>query len=289
MLRLITVASGQTDTAGAWLWQAMTSRLSLICMAIIIVSVIALLLCLRGMVRIGIAAYRSRAVRTGQSGTTTMEFLLVLPVAMFFVGLIAQTTFLMTGNIMVHYAAFCATRAAIVQVSDDPVFQAETRQNEIGGTDADQKYRATRLAAVIALMPVSGPSTDKGGLGKNVADGIAQFYQAYGKDAPHWTKELIAQRLNYADANTQIQFYESTPDGDRAIMRPITGGHTYGPKDTITVEVSHRFYLSIPWVSYVFRDSNASQPYTTIQAHYSLPNEGIGVLLPPRPDIDRVE
>ena len=63
---------------------------------------------------------RSQRRPSGPSqGTATIEFALVMPIMLFLILLLAQTTFVMAGNLFVHYAAFAATRSAIVYIPAD--------------------------------------------------------------------------------------------------------------------------------------------------------------------------
>lgn len=295
-LSMLTANLAQFQPGGNWFWQAMTSRLSILCGLVLLLSIPAALICLRAMYRMGRAAASNRtrkSVLRGEEGTAMIEFMLVLPFAMFFIFMVAQTTFLMTGNIMVHYAAFSACRSAIVQVPAQPVFHSDEPQNYIILSRDGRKFEAVRRAAVFALYPVSGPLDNNAQIGEDVSSAIGQVYGNFGQDVPEWVNNVIGQRVNYADANTDLQFFEALPDGNNVELNRLTGAHKYGPKETIAVQVTHRFYLSVPWVGFVYMDgmldsSQGEGPYTEVTAHYALPNEGIDVLLPPKPPIDRI-
>ena len=61
----------------------------------------------------------------------------------------------MVGNVFVHYAAFSATRAAIVQIPQD-AGPLEPR-NTVTVQEDSRKLYAIGAAAAYALVPVSGP------------------------------------------------------------------------------------------------------------------------------------
>ena len=48
-----------------------------------------------------------------EGGTATLEFCMVIPIVLFLILLLVQSTLLMVGNQFVHYAAFAATRSAV--------------------------------------------------------------------------------------------------------------------------------------------------------------------------------
>ena len=97
---------------------------------------------------------RGLRVRFNNNGTATMEFVLVFPILLFFSLLLAQTTLLAGANAFIHYAAFAATRSAIVQIPTG--YAPDESPNVIINADGHTKHDIIRRAAVFALVPVSG-------------------------------------------------------------------------------------------------------------------------------------
>jgi hypothetical protein len=234
---------------------------------------------------------------------------------------LAQSTLALAGNIFVHYAAFVATRAAIVQAGQDTGYG----RNQISNEPGDPKLEAVRKAAVYALVPVSG-RVESGTAPRPAYDNdMANVYRQYGREVPNWLKPHVATSarfrsydissieagLYYADRNTAVYFMEiETLDQDDVEFRRIEGVHTLGPKDPVTVQVEHRLHLSVPYVRWIFSDTRVTQTpyetrwggqvsswerdrdaddrkYRTITAQSTLHNEGIDDRLPPTPSIPR--
>lgn len=240
----------------------------------------------------------SPARRIGdESGTVMIEFALVLPFAMFFILMIAQLMLLMTARLFVHYAAFNAARAAVVQISEDYTYQGMggEQQNLIVMSMNSPKYRAIQEAAALSLWPVSGPGHgDIGSLG-SLGDAIGHlesFYQVNGREPPAFVRNILPGRLSYALRNTEVVIHRPRGVGPSVVFDRAAMIDSFGPREAITVEVRHRFFLSMPWVGAFFADGVADVPgggsYTMLQGHATLTNEGIITALPPRPALDRV-
>ncbi len=226
-------------------------------------------------------------------GTATVEFALVTPIVLFMSLVLLQVMLLMTGHIFVNYAAFAAVRAAITTIPY--VTDGEPGNVYVGGSTLG-KHEAIRRAAVFAVMPVSGRLDTTGTISPDAfVSGLEEYYAAAGQSKPRWIDTLAADRLRYADANTQVEVCELTAHDDGTItISPIGTGaeHTFAPHDPITVRVSHRFSLTVPYVRRIFADDEHSGGsgyglYTVMSAQYTLTNEGIDKLLPPTPDLIR--
>lgn len=307
-----------------WLMQALTSDLSKLCIAILVVALVVLLLCLKAMLRFGKEAkvqHRQNLLHDN-AGVATIEFCLVLPIALFMILLLAQTTLAMAGNMYVHYSASAATRAAIVQIPQD--YGGASARNMISNSPGDEKYEAIRRAAVFALVPVSGRGESNTQEGKNYISGLKNLYTQYGRNEPNWLKPTqgygdwkgypissIEAALYYADENTDIYVMETIIiDEDDVEFERITGIHEFGPKDPITVQVEHKMHLGVPYVRWIFSDTEVNQgtyttkydaeaksydydsgaddrKYRTITAQYTMTNEGIDDQLPEPPPIPR--
>ena len=244
-----------------------------------------------GLVVLHRGASRARPLRD-EDGTATIEFALVFPILLFLILVLAQTTFLMGGNIFVHYSAFAATRSAIVQI---PTEYFDDKANTYTAADGRTKHDLIWRSAVFAVMPVAGESasstTDVAA--DQFVQGLRRYYEAYGKNEPAWIDALAAGRARYAAENTRITVMTPEVQPDHSVTyREIPDGSSYAFKarDPITVAVTHRFALGVPYVSRLYADGQ--QPggkgrYTTMSARYTLTNEGVRDELPPKPNVPR--
>lgn len=277
-----------TDTH--FVYAALTTPLSVTCSLLLLLLTPAALLGLRALVVVG-KVDRRRDLLHDADGTATIEFALVLPILLFVILTLAQTTMLMGGNLFVHYAAAAAARSAIVQIPYD--YTAEPA-NTYYGSAGTPKYDAIRRTAAIALMPVaSGPTggasatTDSGAF----VDGLNQFYASYGVEPPAWVANLAARRFEYAMATTEISLFRPIVQsaGSSVYFEPLEGA-VVEPKDPIRVRVEHELNLGVPYANRLFDDGE--QPdgvgrYRIIVATATLTNEGILDKMPPLPSIPR--
>ena len=276
---------------------------------------------LLALARLG-ASPRARGPLRDESGTASLEFCIILPILLFMTLTLAQSTLVLAGNIFVHHAAFVATRAAIVQAGQDTGYG----RNQVSNESGDPKLEAVRKAAVFALVPVSGRVESGSAPGPAYANGMADVYRQYNREVPNWLKPHVASSarfrsynisgieagLYYADLNTLVYFMETEVlNQDDVEFRRIEGVHTLGPKDPVTVQVEHRLHLGVPYVRWIFSDTQVTQTpyetrwggqvstwerdkeaedrkYRTITAQTTLHNEGIDDRLPPTPSIPRI-
>ena len=239
---------------------------------------------------------RIRHIFRDRRGTATVEFVLVLPVALFLSLALLQLMLLMGGFIFVHYAAFAATRSAIVYVPTDFGADGEPA-NEYVESAQSPKHQAIHRAASAAMVPVSGRASSGVAGADTFAAALGNYYQAAGVATPKWVSTLAPDRFRYAFQHTTVavSYAEADPVTGEIDFIEVgsNGSHTFGPKDPIAVRVQHRFHLSVPYVRWLFADggmSSSSSPdagYATLAASYTLTNEGIAANLPPTPGIDR--
>ena len=244
-------------------------------------------------VRARVSRVAGRAVRAlmADTGTATIEFCMVVPIILFLVLILVQTTLLMVGNHFVHYAAFAATRSAIVYIPSENVYEPA---NVIQPHVDSPKYQAIRAAACLALVPVSGKLEQNSEvLPDGYVEGLHAYFASYGQDSPKWVDTLAAERLNYAVANTTVEIMETEVIGDDDVNFYAIGSnedYPFGPRDAITVRVTHRLNLSVPYVRAIFDDGDhpdGNGKYTIVSAHYTLTNEGVITALPEQPELPR--
>lgn len=293
-----------TGGGADWFWTAMAGSDMLLLVVVGGLSLVGLIICVRVLWKLGKSRQpaggspaKAVALLADHEGTAMLEFALVFPVALFMILLLAQTTLAMGGNLFVHYAAFAATRTAIVQVPADYTLDGEPR-NAVFAGQGNRKFDTIRQAAVFAVVPVAGRLNESTLASSAYVQAVAQFYQAYNQPVPAWvTNGLLEERLNYADANTRIILYRATGKsaGNNEYgmdFQPIDGTHTFGPRDPVTVRVEHDLNLSIPYVRAFFasgrhQDASGEGMFRTITAQYTLTNEGIDPNLPPTPPLPR--
>ena len=289
------------QAGGDWRWQALTSSFGLVCLGLGVASIVGLMFCARILWRTGRPGrnVRRALLLTDRDGTAMIEFVLVFPILLFFILLLTQATMAMGGNLFVHYAAYAAARTAIVQIPADDSATGEGPDIYIQGS-GNVKCDLIRRAAVFAVVPACGRSTQAPASGLDVnayISGLTSFYQAYNKQPPAWiTNGVLADRLRYADANTTIQVYHidspANPNDAQSglVLTPCAQGvpYTFGPKDPVTVEVTHKLNLAVPYVRALFAQARQGDSmYKTLTAQYTLNNEGIDMDLPPLPPLPR--
>jgi hypothetical protein len=220
---------------------------------------------------------------------------MVFPIVLILTLILVQFTLLMVGNQFVHYAAFAATRSAIVYIPADYSYNGGGGLNTINPTRGNTKFDAIRAAAYLAVMPVCGRlETSSEDLRTNeLLNGLRDHFASYGQDAPRWVDTLAAARLRYAAENTNIQIMRTVVTNSDVDFEDIApqGYYTFGPRDAITVRIEHKFYLSVPYIRGFFADGVSDDgrgKYASITAHYTLTNEGINPNLPDRPTLERV-
>ncbi len=239
-------------------------------------------------------ALTRRCALTQESGTATVEFCMVFPIVLILVLILVQFTLLMVGNQFVHYAAFAATRSAIVYIPADLRADGGTGRNSISLTKGTPKYDAIRAAAYLAVMPVCGKLDESSeDLRTNeLVDGLRDHFTSYGQDAPRWVGTLAADRLKYAAKNTDIQIMRSiVTNGDVELEEVLPGDEPFGPREAITIRIEHKFNLSVPYIRGFFADGEHDDgrgKYALISAHYTLTNEGINPDLPEQPTLQRI-
>ncbi len=266
---------------GGWLWLGLAS-----------LGVLALLVWV--LARLAPAPGASLVQRwrdTQESGVATVEFVLVFPIVMFLGMLLLQITLAMVGNAYVNYAAFAATRAAIVQIPADHGDPSEPH-NVIFATRGFEKFDRIHAAAAFAVMPVSGRLEGSAFPGDRVRDGMDNLFASQGRSSPNWVASMVEQRVHYAAENTEVTLLEALPSGSNVSFNTIFSSYAYAPRESVTVQVSHRLNLAVPYVRGIFADgehTTADGPgaYTLVTASATLTNEGVNPDLPPLPILPR--
>lgn len=258
-------------------------------------SLLGLAVCVRAFRRLPVpAAENSGPFLRDTRAVATIEFALVFPIALFLMLTLAQTTLVMGSLSYVHYAAYSATRAAIVQIPRD-LPETDEPANAIYVDLRSPKFAAIRRAAVLSLVPVAGRLAESGTATQTYVAGLSHHFASYGMSDPAWLTNLAADRLRYADAYTRVTLLRTTvPSPQEVEFDELRNGrHTFSPREAISVRVEHELHLAVPYASMLFADDwhetrDGLSRYSLVEAQYTLTNEGVPVPLPPRPSIDRV-
>ena len=283
--------------ADGWFTNALTDRLTVICLASTVVCLIILVLLLRAMIRMGKVQKmtdRLRDLHRDQSATTTIEFALCFPILLSIILVLVQSMMLMAGNMYVHYAAYQATRYASIEIPQDYSKYGDLEANYYTNSPYSLKYERIHRAAAYSLLPVAGQLGTGTGRANEMVDAIRNHYAAYGANEPAWIDSMLAGKVHYADAMTEIDVLETNiDDTDDVRFDPLRQNPSrFGPRDAVTVRITHKLNLGVPIASRIFSDGDHSGSgpgrYTVVTAVYTLTNEGTPVPLPEKPPIDRV-
>jgi hypothetical protein len=258
-----------------WLVQAAASRMFIACAAVLVVCGVLLAAVARMLWRL---ARPYRTARRGEQGVAIIEFALAIPFLLIMGLLMAQASLLMVGNVCVHYAAFCATRTAIVAIPLDNGV-AEPRNMILDSQDPTSKKYRVKLSATTALLPVSCGSEDviSAGEGGDVyVNGVRRFLSIEGVEQPGWVDQRLSRKMAYAAGHTDVTVAPPEPrdDDKNGFFRENEGVH---------VTVRHTFYLSVPTAARIFAlfpggvelGFGQNEYGTDIFASYTLPNEGV--------------
>ena len=198
---------------------------------------------------------------------------------------------MMSAAIVVNYSAYAAARAAIVWVptdypGGDSGFSPEA-ENTVNDSGSFKRSRI-HMAAAIGCLPVAGTSgVDPDPSGGGLSTGIKTYYADYGETPPNWTGQHVSLKAAYA--------YQYTS----ARLRPSKqGSNVYQWFEDLTVDVTHQYYLAVPFADAIFTDggnAKAVEYYkgswkqvdpakagrtTTISASCTLNNEGVSDVIP---------
>jgi hypothetical protein len=225
-----------------WLRGALLNEKSMLAAAIALV-------CLVGIVGLGwgLMIIRRRAgtpVMGGQDGVAMIEFVLVFPIILMLVLVMAQSTFLMVGNLMVHYSAYCGARSAIVYIPEtidgEPANWIEPRM------DGSYKFQRIQQAVLWGVMPVCSSNEAYTSSQWELVDGVDMLFRAYGEDTPHWAQVMLDRKMGYAERYTTVTLDE--PD---TWYRNNMWGE-YAESELLRVKVEHTLSLSVPYAAAIF-------------------------------------
>ncbi len=266
------------DPGGShWLEQALTGRLFVRSAIILITS--AVLAAVIG-AAMWTAAAPARARRRPQEGAAIVEFALGMPILLMLSLIMAQASLLMGGNLCVNYAAFCAARSAVVTV---PTFVGpDEYPNMVDDLGASGKLNRIKAAAVWAVFPISCSNYPGEEDTDTLEMGMDRFFDMYGRSTPRWVQRYFSPKLAYARQYTEVELVEPTDPPQEYTYNgvPYSG---YGANEDLKVTVSHTFFLSVPYASWLLSklDGGVEMDFAdgeygmVIRATCRLTNEGL--------------
>jgi hypothetical protein len=217
-----------------------------------------------------------------QSGSSAVEFVLVLPALTVLLLMILQIALIVQAKFVVNYAAFCAARSAIVVIPQDVSGDGPTEpRNHLGDPEHSNKVKIVQRAAALPLTAISPLP------GMSVSQGLPILAN------PDATAELI--KLAPFDVMTprsmmgQVMLrapYSYYPDNTAVKLFTSAGSETgsFEEHDWVTVKVQYRYYLAVPFAKKLFGTSYSGNPianiifgtdyYYPIVEQYTLPMDG---------------
>jgi hypothetical protein len=212
-----------------------------------------------------------------ESGSSAVEFVLVLPGLAMLLLMILQIALVVQAKFVVNYAAFCAVRSAIVVIPDEV---SRERRNEVGNHETSEKVEIIQRSAALpltAISPLPGFSIARGVPFLENPEVIADLIKLAPFDvAPDSMMGQVMLRAPYAYhlENTAVQVL--TVQG--------TEGGSFMDHDWVTVKVQYRYYLAVPFAKKLFGTSYSGNPfwniifgtdyYYPIVEQYTLPFDG---------------
>ncbi len=191
--------------------------------------------------------------RGAEAATAMLDFILTFPLFTMIILVVIQFALMVNARIVVSYAAYIATRSAIVN-TDGGLAAAEAR---------------AEAAAEIGCLPIS-PPLDSALTYPNPALGLLLIHSDENPDLPgserlrRWYRS--GGKHLYAQEATEITITGADAEGN------------FAPQVPVTVEVSHAFHLSVPYADGVFAalvgNTFFGQPVVTITDSYTFLNEG---------------
>jgi len=206
-----------------------------------------------------------------EAGAGVAEFIIAFPLLLALMLTILQIALLVQAKFVVNYAAFCAVRSAIVTI---PARIRSERQleerNVIDTRDPDSpKMKIIRRAAAlpcVAISPAWRPALI-------VSTGTAYDPLAI---APLARLTVFVPSLDYEKQVMSRAVYAY--DARNTFVEVSTQG---GDHDPVTVRVTHRYYLTVPFASRILGRSYfpdwfrfGAGRYYPITEQYTLLNEG---------------
>ena len=230
-----------------------------------------------------IARSRKRAAvvaADGESGASAVEFVMVLPALAVLLLMILQIALLVQAKFVVNYAAFCAARSAIVIIPDDVAGRPPESRNRVGNPDRSEKIEIIHRSAALPLTAISPVPGFNGATGWPLItnpEPIADLIKLAPFDVgPRSMMGQVMLRAPYA--------YHPDNTAVKVINAQGNEGGEFLDHDWVTVKVSYRYYLAVPFAKRLFGTTYSSNGilnmlfgtdyYYPIVEQYTLPVDG---------------
>ncbi len=218
--------------------------------------------------------------KENESGTSAVEFVLVLPALAVLLLMILQIALIVQAKFVVNYAAFCAARSAVVVIPDDVAGRPSEPRNRIGNPDSSEKVEIIQRSAALpltAISPLPGFSVAKGVPVLTNPAVIADLVKLAPFDvAPRSMMGQVMLRAPYA--------YHLENTAVKVLTLEGAEGGSFRDHDWVTVKVQYRYYLAVPFAKKLFGTSYSGNPfwniifgtdyYYPIVEQYTLPVDG---------------
>jgi hypothetical protein len=216
-----------------------------------------------------------------ESGASAVEFVMVLPALAVLLLMILQIALLVQAKFVVNYAAFCAARSAIVIIPDDvPGSRPPEPRNRVGNPDRSEKIEIIHRSAALPLTAISPVPGFNGATGWPLItnpEPIADLIKLAPFDVgPRSMMGQVMLRAPYA--------YHPDNTAVKVINAQGNEGGEFLDHDWVTVKVSYRYYLAVPFAKRLFGTAYSNNGilnmlfgtdyYYPIVEQYTLPVDG---------------
>jgi len=186
----------------------------------------------------------------GESGQAMTEVAVTFPILLVTTLGLMQLALLYQAKNYVTYAAFAATRAAIVWIPAEADGEGKHQLN----TDGGEKFDKIQMAAALAMVPVSpraGVVLDGIPFLGDLLSSVSSIASSLG-DAGEVVGNGV-ERYAYASFATDLVFYKGSNDGLAEQSGTVTWN--WPNESDVGVRVWHRYYLPIPVANRFFGSS----------------------------------
>lgn len=193
-----------------------------------------------------------------QSGSTAVEFVMILPALAVILLMILQIALIVQAKFVVNYAAFCAARSAIVIIPDD--FPGGEARNHLNSPDSSEKFQVIHRGAALpltAISPLPGTNLTRGVPILTDPNVVAELFKLAPFDvAPRSMMAQVMLRAPYA--------YHPENTAIKVLTQQGAESGSFDEHDWVTVKVNYRYYLAVPFAKKLFGTAYSGNPFATI-------------------------